>query len=129
MARLKKRDFKKPDKVPRNYDQQPFHVDGKIVIDIEFRERTMTTPVYVKMDAPEELLLSEGVCRQLGIINYHPEVKPFRTVKTSSTAETQNDDRCTVPKVRIITNEDVRLLPNQCVMTQVRLDGEIGASN
>ena len=30
--------------------------------------------------------------------------------------------------VRIVTNEDVRLLPNQCVMTQVQLDGEIGAS-
>ena len=65
MARLKKRDFKKPDKAPRNYDQQPFHIDGKIVIDIEFRERTMTTPVYVKMHAPEELFLSEGVCQQL----------------------------------------------------------------
>jgi len=89
----------------------------------------MTTPVYVKMDVPEELLLSEGVCRQLGIINYHSEVKPFRTLKTGSAAETQNYERYTVPMIRIITNEDVRLLPNQCVMTQVRLDGKIGASN
>ena len=62
VAGLKKRDFKKPDKVPRNYDQQPFHVDGKIVIDIEFQERTMTTPVYVKMDAPEELCSCQKVC-------------------------------------------------------------------
>ena len=46
-----------------------------------------------------------------------------------TTVETQNDDRCTVPMVRIITNEDVCLLPNQCVMTQVRLDGVIEASN
>jgi len=63
--------------------------------------------MYVKMNVPEELLLSEGECRQLGIINYHPEVKPFRTVKTGSTADTQNDDRCTVSMVRIFTNSPV----------------------
>ena len=34
----------------------------------------MRTPIYVKMDAPEQLLLSDGVCCQLGIITYHPEV-------------------------------------------------------
>jgi len=27
----------KSDKIPRNYNQQPFHVDGMIVIDIEFQ--------------------------------------------------------------------------------------------
>ena len=36
----------------------------------------MKTAVYVKMDAPEQLLLSEGVCRQLGILTYHPDVQP-----------------------------------------------------
>ena len=34
----------------------------------------MRTPVYIKMDAPEQLLLAEGVCRQLKIITYHPDV-------------------------------------------------------
>ena len=69
---MKKQDFKNPDKVLRNYDRQPFHVDGKIniVIDNEFQGKTMKTPVYIKMDAPESLLLSEGVCRQL-YYNYH----------------------------------------------------------
>ena len=28
------------------------------------------------MDAKEQLLLSEGVCRQLEIIQYHPDVVP-----------------------------------------------------
>ena len=91
----------------------------------------MTTPIYVKMDAPEELLLSEGVCRQLGIVTYHPEVKPFKAVKSDSTAgkpEVWQNERCTVPMVRIVITEDVPLLPNQCVMTQVQLDGEIGTS-
>ena len=34
----------------------------------------MNTPVYIKLDAPEQLLLVEGVCRQLNIITYHPPV-------------------------------------------------------
>ena len=36
----------------------------------------MNTPVYIKMDAKEQLLLSEGVCHQLGMITYHPDVEP-----------------------------------------------------
>ena len=31
------------------------------------------------MDASEPLLLSEGVCRQLGIVTYHPEVDASQT--------------------------------------------------
>ena len=34
----------------------------------------MKTPVYIKMDAPDQLLLSEGVCQQLGIVSYHRDV-------------------------------------------------------
>ena len=41
----------------------------------------MKTPVYIKMDAPEELLLSEGECRQLNIIIYHPEVQSSTSAK------------------------------------------------
>ena len=36
-------------------------MDGMIEVDIEFQDKAMKTPIYVKMDAPEELLLSEGV--------------------------------------------------------------------
>ena len=67
--------FKAPDKVPINYDHQPFYFDGKIDLDIEFDGRIVSTPIYVKMDAPEPLLLSEEVCRQLGIITYHLKVQ------------------------------------------------------
>ena len=34
----------------------------------------MLTPIYLKMDAHDSLLLSEGVCRQLGIVTYHPSI-------------------------------------------------------
>ena len=38
----------------------------------------MRTPVYVKIDIKEQLLLSKGVCRQLGIVTYHREVVPCK---------------------------------------------------
>ena len=72
IARLRKRDFMQPDKVPHTYDQRPFQLDGWMDLSVEFNGTTMTTPVYIKMDAHDQLLLSEGVCRQLGIVHYHP---------------------------------------------------------
>ena len=68
VARLRKRDFKKADKTPLTYGQKPFTLDGRMDLDITFGDLTKSTPVYIKMDAPDQLLLSEGVCRQLGII-------------------------------------------------------------
>ena len=73
---LKKCNFKPADKIPRSYDQRTFKLDGKVDMDITFCGTTMRIPVYIKLDAAEQLLLSEGVCHQLGIIFYHPEVQP-----------------------------------------------------
>ena len=58
VAKLRKKDFKPPDKVPRNYDQQPFRLDGRLDLDVSFQDKTMTTPVYVKMNAKEQLTSS-----------------------------------------------------------------------
>ena len=74
-ARLKKRDLQKPDKTPRTYDQKPFQLDGRMDLNISFAGQTMRTPVYIKMDAHDQLLLSEGVCRQLNIVAYHADVE------------------------------------------------------
>ena len=35
----------------------------------------MSTGIYTKMDSQDPLLLSEGVCHQLGIISYHSLVE------------------------------------------------------
>ena len=96
-----------------------------IEVDVEFQDKTMTTPIYVKMDAPEELLLSEGVCRQLSIISYHPEVQTSATAKpTTSSKGEQNEGQCTVPTVRICLIQDVRLKPDECVPIQAQMDGD-----
>ena len=42
---------------------------------MSFGKKVLQTTVYVKLVAPNELLLSEAVCHQLGIVNYHPSVK------------------------------------------------------
>ena len=76
LARLKKEDFKPADNSPRTYTHEPFRVHGHRVLDITYGERTMRTPVFIKMDARDPLLLSEGVCHQLGIISYDPGVVP-----------------------------------------------------
>ena len=73
-AQLRRSSLKKPDRVPRTYDRKTFSLDGCVDLDVTFDGTTMKTPIYVKADAPEQLLLAEGVCRQLKIIMYHPNV-------------------------------------------------------
>ena len=70
-AKLKKKDFRRADRTTRTSDLE---LHGCMDLDTTFEGKTLTTPVYIKMDAPTQLLLSEGVCRQLGILSYHPSI-------------------------------------------------------
>lgn len=99
-ARLKKRDFMKPDKTPRTYDQKPFTLDGRMDLDLVFEDKAMRTPVYVKMDAHDQLLLSEGVCRQLGIVSYHDKVEKWRGGSKQNTTEDKTTREAKVPTVK-----------------------------
>ena len=73
----------------------------------------MKTPVYVKMAAKERLLLSEGVCRQLGIVRYHEQVSPG-----------DNQEPVCVPMVLVHLVQTVKLRPSESLMAEVRLVGE-----
>lgn len=53
VTRLKKRDLKKPDRVPRIYDHRPFTLHGKMELDLTFDDTTLKTLVYIKVDARE----------------------------------------------------------------------------
>ena len=70
MARLKKRNLKPADKILCNYDQQPFKLDGRMELTIAFGDKEMSTQVYIKLDAADQLLLSDSVCRLLDIVTY-----------------------------------------------------------
>ena len=138
VARLRKRDLKKVDKTPRTYDQKTFHLDGRMDLDVSFGEKTLCTPVYIKMDAADQLLLSEGVCRQLGIISYHPEVESWRgkrrkppPVSELKPAEGQDPDggddsvsSALVPLIRVNLVQTVHLLPHQSKVVEVRIDAD-----
>lgn len=66
----------------------------------------MRTPVYVKMDAKDQLLLSEGVCNQLRIITYHSVVSD-----TQHDVPDQLSPSVTVPCVRVKLLHTVRIPP------------------
>ena len=144
VARLKKRDFMKADKVPRTYDQRPFQLDGRMDLDITFGDHTMKTPVYIKMDAHDQLLLSEGVCRQLGILSYHHSVErwrggrkkqvqqrsgdvPLHTEIQDNTSTTSEDNQgklgqgATVPMVRVKLLQSTHVLPHQSRVIKIDL--------
>ena len=121
VAKLRKRDFKPTDKTPYNFDGKPFRLDGKLVLDISFGDRTMKTDVYVKMDATEQVLLSEGVCRQLGIVTYHPDVEapPPSTPETGAVVS--------VPAVKVQLVQSVKLppRPDQSIIVDVRWERDL----
>ena len=114
-ARLHKKNFRKLDKVPRTYDQKTFHLDGCMDMDLSFADKTMRTTVYIKMDAHDQLLLSEGVCRQLGIVSYHPSVCTGKATKKTTAR---------VPTIRVNLIQSLQLPPNQGATISVKLEGD-----
>ena len=121
---LKKRDFKIADKVPRTYDQQTFTLHGKMDLDISFGDKTMSTAVYIKMDANDQLLLSEGVCNQLGIVTYHHDVHPGNM--QPMTPHATNNTEAIVPMVSVNLLQSVKLPPQSSTVVQVKVTETLG---
>ena len=82
--------LKQPDHKTCTYDQTPITLDGQMDMTLSFGKEELQATVYVKLVTPDKLLLSEAVCRQLGIVNYHPSVKAV--------------PRCTAEAVFSLTN-------------------------
>ena len=96
------------------------------------------------MDAREDLLLSEGVCRELGVGTTHPEVGPVikgavrsqvlepgqsagkttDTVTATVTDTTTDNDTVTDP-VTVKLVKTVCVLPSQSVVAQVQLSSTL----
>ncbi|XP_064398966.1 uncharacterized protein LOC135345475 [Halichondria panicea] len=119
-TRMKKRSLKSVDKAAFTYDHKPIKLDGKLELDIVFEDKALATPVYLKMDSSDQLLLSEGVCCQLGIVSYHPSVEN----KKRGTAKEKPPVR--VPVVRVKLVESLSVPPLRCVPARVELEGEEG---
>ena len=80
-------------------------------------EKVITTPIYIKMDAEDQLLLSEGLCRQLEIVAYHSEVE------VEPTQQAPGREPAKVPVVRVRLVKSLRLLPRQSALVRVELEG------
>ena len=73
------------------------------------------------MDAKEQLFLSEGVCRQLGIITYHPDVEPRKATKLPEGGQSSPKDSARVPTVRVKLVQSKCLPPNHSVVAEACL--------
>ena len=114
VARLQKKNFKPCDKQALNYDRQPIQLDGRIDLDITFENKTMKTPVYIKMDAHEQILLSELVCRQLNIVSYHDHVHAQQNSHSKG-----SNSHVSVAHVQLV--HTARLLPHQSILVQAKV--------
>ena len=70
------------------------------------------------MDAHNPLILSEGVCRQQGIISYHPSVELQQPATKQQTFSK-------VPTVRMRLVHSVRLPPQQMTTVTVQVENRI----
>ena len=90
-------------------------------LDITFNGRTMCTSVYIKMDAQDQLLLAEGICRQLlGIVNYHPEVETWRGGSEGRDKSNNSDGIVTVLLVRVSMLQSVHVLPHHSTLVTIK---------
>ena len=67
-------------------------------------------PVYVKHDAKDSLLLSEGVCRQLGILTYHPAIQHLKRIRQKLRGDAANAQN---PIAQVMLVHSVKLIPFQ----------------
>ena len=72
---LKVESLKPAEQKAYNYDQKPITLDGEMDMEVSFDDKTIIIMVYVKLVAPDQLLLSETVCCHLGIVNYHRNIQ------------------------------------------------------
>ena len=112
VAGITKKQFKQADKVPFTYDRRQFQLDGYLDLDVTFEQQVMRTPIYLKMDAHDDLLLSEGLCRQLGIVSYHPKVS----------AAAHSGKECSAKSVRVSLVSTVHVPPRMSATAIATLD-------
>ena len=111
-AGLEESSLKPADLKACTYDQKPINLDGQLDLHISFGERVICTTVYVKLVAPDQLLLSEAVCCKLGIVSYHPSVQSvqgYHTTVTSrpTTSTTTNDCKSDTLSVSDKENKEI----------------------
>lgn len=81
-ARLKKRNFQKPDKVPRNFDRREFQLDSCMEMDITFEGKT--------------LIVRQEVARQLKCMQQDGMIQPSNSLWSSPVVIVRKKDVDTI---------------------------------
>jgi len=91
---------------------------------ITYGEKEIMTLVCIKVDAADQLHLSEGVCSLLGIVMYHSQVEVWRGGRKSKSPGTSSIDRppC-VPIVQVTLVSSVKVLPHQRALAPIEAVG------
>ena len=84
---------------------------------MSFGDKVMKTSIYLKRDAHDQLL-SEGVCRQLGIISYNPFAEPWRGGNKASLLVKE----VKVPRVTVRLVTSLRLLSRTGAIVPVQVE-------
>ena len=92
---------------------------------IAFGDKEMSTQVYIKLDATDQLLLSEGVCQLLDIVTYHPAVEKWRggskTTEPTQTAIDSPTEQAVAPTIKVSPIKSVHVLPHQSIVVPVEV--------
>jgi len=101
-------------------------LDGQINMTLSFGKKAIQATGYVKLIVPDQLVLSEAVRRELGIVNYHSSVKsiPRYTVEVAaSLPNVESEDK--VPKdTQALTSYEEVLPPTLFEGAKLDIDGK-----
>ena len=61
------------------------------------------------------------MCRQLGILIYHPDLQPGNEEKKQFNVQSEEGSDCKAPMVRVQLIQDVCFLPIECTIASTEL--------
>ena len=122
-AQLSSEAFKPANKQACAYSGQPIALDGQMDVTISFESHDTRTTIYVKLQAPDQLLLSESVCRELGIVKYHSLVDSVESEVMEGSdlrqESSNNKSENTTAKVKMIRT--VRIPANHAAVVPIQV--------
>jgi len=94
-----------------------------------FDGKMLVTPIYIKMDAHDQLLLSEGVCSQLGILEYHKNVWQGCEL-VSDVVNTLGKGAVSLTRIfHVSLSEPVIIPANKSTVVPVRMESDTGTNS
>ena len=127
-VQLSSETFKPANKQACAYNGQTISLDDQMDVTISFESHNIKTITYVKLQAPDQLLLSESVCQELDIVKYHSLVDSAESEVMEESHSRQkekengNKSENTIAKVKMI--HTVRIPANHAAVVPIQVVDE-----